>query len=391
MQIEGVVQQKSDLNGTPSTHDQGVAICYETAPLYTMGAVGGSSGFTAGLETTASLPPSSSAAGAAPPTPSKSSSDDTTTAALQQSNVPSNQEKFQAEIIKWEELYDQIHHRLTNKANNASKEKHLPKSASNFSMSQDGELFYSKLMKDGSVLYLKVIRDYTDRVRICREIHLDTDDVTLHHRRDKMLEILGQMYFWKGQRRDVCQCVSKSHNSTCCKRQSFFILPSQIASCAVCSAGLGAKRKAKPPGQKRDIPRSGPDPPKKKVRVGKKPHKNLPLKEKEEINRTSLVNSEALLVGSELSMASAIQIAEVVNQHNQQQDSLDSSGVGVGVGNASVGDSSLSDTFVSAGERDSANSLSASDVSFHQIFTTIEDQVHQAITLWNMLFQIFPL
>lgn len=44
----------------------------------------------------------------------------------------------------------------------------------------------------------------------------------------------------------------------------------QIASCEVCSAGLGAKRKAKPPSQKRDIPRSGPpDPPKKRLKTGR--------------------------------------------------------------------------------------------------------------------------
>lgn len=42
----------------------------------------------------------------------------------------------------------------------------------------------------------------------------------------------------------------------------------QIASCEVCSIGLGAKRKTKPPAQKRDVPHGGP-PQRKKARVDK--------------------------------------------------------------------------------------------------------------------------
>lgn len=129
---------------------------------------------------------------------------------LQQQTQQTNREKFQAEISKWEEFYDQIHHHLSDQSS-APGERTVPKSVSNykFSISQDGIIYYCKVMKDGSTMYLKVVRDYSDRVRICKEIHHDTGDVTLHHRRDKMLELLGQRYFWKGQRRDVCQCVRK--------------------------------------------------------------------------------------------------------------------------------------------------------------------------------------
>lgn len=122
-----------------------------------------------------------------------------------QFNLSTNREKFQAEVTKWEEFYDQIHKHLSNQ--NGSANRNVPKSASSFSVGQGGCMYYCKEMKDGSKVYLKVVRDYADRVRICKDIHLDTGDVTLHHRRDKMLEVLGQMYYWKGQRRDVCQCV----------------------------------------------------------------------------------------------------------------------------------------------------------------------------------------
>ncbi len=53
-----------------------------------------------------------------------------------------------------------------------------------------------------------MIRNYEDRLRIVKDIHLNTGDETRHHRRDKMLELVGQQYYWKGQRRDICECVS---------------------------------------------------------------------------------------------------------------------------------------------------------------------------------------
>ena len=186
----GVPNADLNVNDSCAAGDGGVAICYETAPFYKME---NSSEFASAMDASRPATTSESVV-AAPPT---LSSDD---------SAITNQKKFQAEISKWEEYYDQLHHHLSNKTN-TSKDKHFPKSATNFSISQDGKLFYAKLMKDGTVLYLKVIRDYDERVRICREIHLDTNDITLHHRRDKMLELLGQAYFWKGQRRDVCQCV----------------------------------------------------------------------------------------------------------------------------------------------------------------------------------------
>lgn len=129
--------------------------------------------------------------------------DEVVGASPEQFTLSTNREKFQAEINKWEEFYDQIQQHLAAGSSNRG----VPKSACNFSMGQDGGMYYCKSLKDGGHVYLKVVRDYADRVRICKDIHLDTGDVTLHHRRDKMLEVLGQMYYWKGQRRDVCQCV----------------------------------------------------------------------------------------------------------------------------------------------------------------------------------------
>lgn len=132
------------------------------------------------------------------------------------SDFSENRGKFQAEINKWEEYYDQVHTRLAaqGSSKNAS-DRISSKSTSNFSIGQDGHMYYTKMTKGGEVLYLRVIRDYAERVRVCREIHLDTGDVTLHNRRDRMLELVGQMYFWKGQRRDVCQCV-RGHMIVAC-------------------------------------------------------------------------------------------------------------------------------------------------------------------------------
>lgn len=221
MEIEGSVGVQGN-NQLKIIHpsaaaNQEIAICYETAPIYTVGSVDGNPEFSAeaaaAVTAAAPLQQEGRADGAPPTLPSSSSNNTTTTNSAtiagtdqMQTMFSNNQEKFENDIAKWEEYYDQIHRHLSSKSG-TSKERQFPKSASNFSLGQDGDLFYSKMTKDGTVLYLKVIRDYADRVRICREIHLDTDDVTLHHRRDRMLELLGQMYFWKGQRRDVCQCV----------------------------------------------------------------------------------------------------------------------------------------------------------------------------------------
>ncbi len=53
-----------------------------------------------------------------------------------------------------------------------------------------------------------MIRNYEDRLRIVKDIHVNTGDEIRHHRRDRMLELVGQQYYWKGQRRDICECVS---------------------------------------------------------------------------------------------------------------------------------------------------------------------------------------
>lgn len=150
-----------------------------------------------------------------------------------------NKEKFQAEISKWEEYYDQVLHSLSSQNSSG---RNVPKSASHFSLSQDGQMYYAKVLKDGTVLYLKVIRDYAERVRLCREIHLDTGDITLHNRRDRMLELVGQMYFWKGQRRDVCQCVSSQmHNvvDITCTWTYNYVCTWEGGACVFCGRGSG--------------------------------------------------------------------------------------------------------------------------------------------------------
>ncbi len=135
---------------------------------------------------------------------------ETACAVLSATNRPflSSKERFQAEVTKWEEFYDQIHKYLTDELDGTpSVKKSTPKSLSNFSIGQDGSMYFSKLNKNGNLLSLKVIRSHEERASICRDIHVSTGSDSLHHRRDKMLEILGLSYYWKGQRRDVCQCV----------------------------------------------------------------------------------------------------------------------------------------------------------------------------------------
>ena len=122
------------------------------------------------------------------------------------------EKKFQSEVKRWEEFYDQMHSYLNqNTSINSSHRipKNISKAAPNFSMGQDGTMFYSKLNKDRTgVIRIVVIRNYAERIEICKNIHVDTGNVSLHNRRDKMLEMVGCKYYWKGQRRDICQCVS---------------------------------------------------------------------------------------------------------------------------------------------------------------------------------------
>ena len=195
MQLEEV-QQNPVHTLTTSTPpvSQDFPGCYEAVPLYAV--------------VTAAQDSAELQSSAAPPT---HTIDDVTGEAAaisadeEQFSLSTNTEKFQAEIKKWEEFYDQIQQYLSVQRDPSNKS--VPKSASNFSIGQDGCMYFCKTIKDGSRIYLKVVRDYSDRVRICKEIHHDTGDITLHHRRDKMLELLGQIYYWKGQRRDVCRCV----------------------------------------------------------------------------------------------------------------------------------------------------------------------------------------
>lgn len=85
------------------------------------------------------------------------------------------------------------------------------KQAETFFLGPNGRLYYKKTLRDSAVtLKLPVVRSYEERMQVCKTIHLSTGEENIHHRRDTMLELLGQQYYWKGQRRDVCQCVSVS-------------------------------------------------------------------------------------------------------------------------------------------------------------------------------------
>lgn len=121
----------------------------------------------------------------------------------------STEDTFQREVDKWEEFYDGMKAYLTDGNLPARNSAQIMKQADVYSLGTDGNLYYKKILRGGAVqLTLLVIRNYEDRLRICKDIHLNTGEESIHHRRDPMLELLGQQYYWKGQRRDVCECVS---------------------------------------------------------------------------------------------------------------------------------------------------------------------------------------
>ena len=122
--------------------------------------------------------------------------------------VDDSSHTFQQTIGKWEEFYDKIYAYLRNRRLPSKNAQSIEKAACSFSMDADGSLFFTKQSKTGTRYSLPVVRNYDDRLRICRAIHLETGVEGLHHRRDKMIELLGQKYYWKGQRRDACECVS---------------------------------------------------------------------------------------------------------------------------------------------------------------------------------------
>lgn len=149
----------------------------------------------------------------------------------------------------------------------------------------------------------------------------------------------------------------------------------QIASCAVCSAGLGAKRKAKPPGQKRDIPRNGPpDPPKKKTKAENGPPDapkkrgkvGRPRKSSQKVDNDLLIrNDQTTTMSSAAELAATLGGGGVDRERAGQQRSEFS--VGGGRVTENVGESMFGT------ERSGSNTLDGTDISFQQIFTTIED------------------
>ena len=122
--------------------------------------------------------------------------------------IQSDVDSIQMEIDRWEECYDHVKDYLMH-GTPPKKLKNLYKFVHNFLIGSDGQLYRNKLSKDGETCTkLLVIRSYEDRLRICKDIHVNTGEEGRHHRRDKMLEIVGKQYYWKGQRRDICECVS---------------------------------------------------------------------------------------------------------------------------------------------------------------------------------------
>lgn len=149
----------------------------------------------------------------------------------------------------------------------------------------------------------------------------------------------------------------------------------------MCSAGLGAKRKAKPPGQKRDIPRSGPpDPPRKRAKIGrprKSPQAKSREKEIESESRSLLENNLSNVLTSELAVASAItEIVGGIDQQQQQSRGGKSSPNLAGKRTQRSGHvDNISDLQTSIG------TLDPTDVNFHQIFTTIEAETSDCVML----------
>lgn len=121
-------------------------------------------------------------------------------------------DSFQKEIEKWEEFYDDMKSYLTDGTLSPRSQANVLKQADSFLLNSDGALYYIKTLRDSTeTLMLPVIQTYEERMQVCRSIHLSTGDNSIHNRRDTMLDLLGQQYYWKGQRRDVCQCVSWLH------------------------------------------------------------------------------------------------------------------------------------------------------------------------------------
>ena len=124
---------------------------------------------------------------------------------------------IQMEIDRWEEYYDHIKHYLVH-GSLQKNSKSVQKSIHNYLIGSDGQLYRNKISKDGvTCTKVLVIRSYEDRLRICKDIHVNTGEEGRHHRRDKMLEIIGRQYYWKGQRRDICECVSLLMSMLFCK------------------------------------------------------------------------------------------------------------------------------------------------------------------------------
>ena len=118
-------------------------------------------------------------------------------------------DSFQREVEKWEEFYDDMKSYLTDGTLSPRSQATVLKQADLFVLESNGVLYYIKPLREcTAMLKLPVVRTYKERMQVCRNIHLSTGDKTIHNRRDTMLELLGQQYYWKGQRRDVCQCVS---------------------------------------------------------------------------------------------------------------------------------------------------------------------------------------
>ncbi|CAI8022107.1 hypothetical protein GBAR_LOCUS13008, partial [Geodia barretti] len=122
---------------------------------------------------------------------------------------PGNIDSFQKEIEKWEEFYDDMKTYLTDGSLTPRNRAGILRQADAFFLGLDGGMFFTKTLRDGTLtLKLPVVRSYEERMEVCKRIHVSTGEEGIHHRRDTMLELLGQQYYWRGQRRDVCQCNS---------------------------------------------------------------------------------------------------------------------------------------------------------------------------------------
>lgn len=89
-----------------------------------------------------------------------------------------SEDSYQTAVGRWEEFYDKIyaylrHKKLSNKNTSA-----IETASKNYSVGNDGKVYFTKVIKSGEALSVEVVRDYSERQEICRKIHTSTGKTT---------------------------------------------------------------------------------------------------------------------------------------------------------------------------------------------------------------------